>query len=222
MMMNLFAVFDPVSVFGLHLNWVSIFIGLLIIPLLFWVVPCRYVSLFLIIFNLLSKELQSIFSKKWGGVIFLLCCLFWFIALNNFFGLFPYIFTASSHVIFTLGLPFPVWLSLMIFGWVNMTNKMFAHLVPVGTPFVLMMFMVIIESVSNLIRPITLSVRLAANMIAGHLLIVLLGGVISGSLVIISSGIFVMMMLLVLELAVAFIQAYVFVVLSGLYSAEIN
>nr|YP_001936649.1 ATP synthase F0 subunit 6 [Uroctonus mordax]ACA62673.1 ATP synthase subunit 6 [Uroctonus mordax] len=221
MMMNLFAVFDPVAVFGFHFNWFSIFIGLSFIPFLFWVLPSRYQILWMNISKMLSGELSSIFSKKWMGVLFLLCCLFWFIAMNNFLGLFPYIFTASSHILFTLGLALPVWLSLMIFGWVNNVNKMFAHLVPSGTPPALMMFMVCIETISNLIRPITLSVRLAANMIAGHLLIVLLGSVVSGGMVIIVSGIFAMMLLLILELAVAFIQAYVFTVLSGLYAAEI-
>nr|YP_009412981.1 ATP synthase F0 subunit 6 [Vaejovis smithi]APW29073.1 ATP synthase F0 subunit 6 [Vaejovis smithi] len=221
MMMNLFAVFDPVAVFGVHFNWLSIFIGLLFLPFLFWVFPSRYQVLVMKITLALAKELSSVFSKSWYGVLFLLSCLFWFIALNNFLGLFPYIFTASSHIIFTLGLALPIWLSLMIFGWINNTNKMFAHLVPSGTPPALMMFMVCIESVSNLIRPITLSVRLAANMIAGHLLIVLLGSVISGSVMIVFSGMVSMMLLLVLELAVAFIQAYVFTVLSSLYSAEI-
>uniref|UniRef100_A0A1W7RAA5 ATP synthase subunit a n=1 Tax=Hadrurus spadix TaxID=141984 RepID=A0A1W7RAA5_9SCOR len=221
MMMNLFAVFDPVAVFGFHFNWLSIFIGLFFVPFMYWVLPSRYHGLWILISSSLSSELGAIFSSSWYGVLFLLCCLFWFIALNNFLGLFPYIFTASSHLLFTLGLALPIWLSLMIFGWVNQTDKMFAHLVPSGTPPALMMFMVCIETISNIIRPITLSVRLAANMIAGHLLIVLLGSVISGGAFVLFSGVFSMTLLLVLELAVAFIQAYVFTVLSGLYSSEI-
>ena len=98
---------------------------------------------------------------------------------------------------------------------------MFAHLVPLGTPFVLMGFMVLIETVRNLIRPITLSVRLAANIIAGHLLIVLLGSAITLRGSIMLCGVSALSLLLLLELAVAFIQSYVFMVLVGLYSAEI-
>nr|YP_010016881.1 ATP synthase F0 subunit 6 [Scorpiops tibetanus]QOJ45412.1 ATP synthase F0 subunit 6 [Scorpiops tibetanus] len=221
MMMNLFSVFDPVSIFGFHFNWMSIFFGILFFPIFFWSIPSRYHCFWLIISSSLFQELTSIFQKKWKGVGFLLVSLFWFIAMNNFLGLFPFVFTASSHIVFTLGLALPIWFSLLIFGWINKTNYMFAHLVPSGTPPALMMFMVVIESISNLIRPITLSVRLAANMIAGHLLIVLLGSVISGSIFIIFSGIVMMIFLLILEIAVAFIQAYVFTVLSGLYSSEI-
>jgi F-type H+-transporting ATPase subunit a len=98
---------------------------------------------------------------------------------------------------------------------------MLAHLVPAGTPGVLISFMVLIETISNVIRPITLSVRLAANMIAGHLLMTLLGnqgvgaGLLTGSVVVTSS-----LMLLVLESAVALIQSYVFITLRVLYASE--
>lgn len=109
----------------------------------------------------------------------------------------------------------------MLYGWVNKTKEMFAHLVPMGTPFALINFMVIIERVSNVIRPITLSVRLAANMIAGHLLIVLLGSAVTIKLWSVCFGVISLGLLFLLETAVAFIQAYVFIVLVGLYSAEI-
>jgi F-type H+-transporting ATPase subunit a len=99
---------------------------------------------------------------------------------------------------------------------------MLAHLVPLGTPAVLMPFMVLIETVRNIIRPGTLAVRLAANIIAGHLLLVLLGnqgptntrGVVTILLV-------VQVALLTLEAAVAVIQSYVFAVLASLYSREV-
>ncbi len=98
-----------------------------------------------------------------------------------------------------------------------------AHLVPLGTPPVLMPFIVIIELVRNIIRPLTLSVRLAANIIAGHLLITLIGHsaspVISFSL---RGVIFALVLLCVLESAVSVIQAYVFRMLSTLYFNEVN
>merc|ERR1712200_36881 len=97
-----------------------------------------------------------------------------------------------------------------------------AHLVPLGTPAVLMPFMVLIETIRNVIRPGTLAVRLAANMIAGHLLLVLLGN--QGPMV--SSSILTILLitqilLLVLETAVAAIQSYVFAVLATLYPSEV-
>lgn len=99
---------------------------------------------------------------------------------------------------------------------------MLAHSVPLGTPGVLIPFMVLIETIRNIIRPGTLAVRLAANIIAGHLLLVLLGnqGPAASSvvlLVLVSSQI----LLLILERAVAVIQSYVFAVLSTLYSSEV-
>ena len=101
---------------------------------------------------------------------------------------------------------------------------MFAHLVPQGTPGVLIPFMVLIETISNIIRPGTLAVRLAANIIAGHLLLTLLGntGPSIRSSFLLSILIFSQILLLTLESAVAIIQSYVFAVLSTLYTGEIR
>nr|CAG30056.1 ATP synthase subunit 6 [Mesobuthus gibbosus] len=220
MMGNLFVVFDPVSLFGIHLNWVSMLVGIVFLPLWFWVIPSRYVVLLGEVTKGLAKEVGFLYSKKWGGVELLLISLFWFIVLSNFLGLFPFIFTATSHILVTLGLALPIWVSLMLYGWLNSTKEMFAHLVPLGTPFALMNFMVVIETVSNIIRPITLSVRWRL-MIAGHLLMVLLGSAVTVGFWSISFGVFSLGLLFLLETAVAFIQSYVFMVLVGLYSAEI-
>lgn len=100
---------------------------------------------------------------------------------------------------------------------------MFAHLVPQGTPAALIPFIVVIETISNIIRPGTLAIRLAANIIAGHLLLTLLGGTgPSLSLSILTLLIFSQILLLILESAVAIIQSYVFAVLRTLYTREIN
>lgn len=100
---------------------------------------------------------------------------------------------------------------------------MFCHLVPQGTPSVLMPFIVLIETISNVIRPGTLAVRLTANIIAGHLLITLLGNTgPSMALSLIWILIITQFLLLILESAVSIIQSYVFAVLSTLYSSEVN
>lgn len=99
---------------------------------------------------------------------------------------------------------------------------MFAHLVPQGTPPVLIPFIVLIETIRNVIRPGTLAVRLSANMIAGHLLLTLLGNTGNSlSIIIVSVLIIAQLLLLTLETAVAIIQAYVFTILRTLYSREI-
>nr|UFZ12921.1 ATP synthase F0 subunit 6 [Protohermes basimaculatus] len=224
MMTNLFSVFDPSSSFNLSLNWLSTFLGLLIIPMSFWLLPSRFNFIWFNVLNTLHNEFKTLLGTTGqSGSTFIFISLFSLILFNNFLGLFPYIFTSTSHLTLTLSLALPLWLSFMIYGWINHTQHMFAHLVPQGTPPILMPFMVCIETISNIIRPGTLAVRLAANMIAGHLLLTLLGNTgnsCPSNLLFIL--IFTQILLLMLESAVAIIQSYVFTILSTLYSSESN
>nr|UJH19388.1 ATP synthase F0 subunit 6 [Bactrocera neohumeralis] len=225
MMTNLFSVFDPSSsIFNLSLNWMSTFLGLLLIPSAYWLMPSRWHIFWNSILLTLHKEFKTLLGPSGhSGSTFIFVSLFSLILFNNFMGLFPYIFTSTSHLTLTLTLALPLWLCFMLYGWINHTQHMFAHLVPQGTPAVLMPFMVCIETISNIIRPGTLAVRLAANMIAGHLLLTLLGNTgPSLSYAIVSLLLIGQITLLVLESAVAIIQSYVFAVLSTLYSSEVN
>nr|YP_004733176.1 ATP synthase F0 subunit 6 [Abidama producta]ACT36222.1 ATP synthase F0 subunit 6 [Abidama producta] len=221
MMTNLFSVFDP-STGMLSLNWMSTIIGMLLLPTMFWLIPSRFLKINMIVIKKLSNELNMLMSKEYKGNLLLFNSMFMFILYNNMMGLFPYIFTSSSHLVFTLTMALPMWMSLMMFGWLMKTNKMFYHLIPSGTPPILMPFMVCIETTSNLIRPGSLAVRLTANMIAGHLLITLLGNMtLSSSKMMILLIIMMQMMLMMFEVAVSIIQSYVFTVVSTLYSSEI-
>nr|YP_010328136.1 ATP synthase F0 subunit 6 [Zeugodacus strigifinis]YP_010693195.1 ATP synthase F0 subunit 6 [Zeugodacus triangularis]UJH19466.1 ATP synthase F0 subunit 6 [Zeugodacus strigifinis]WCB98480.1 ATP synthase F0 subunit 6 [Zeugodacus triangularis] len=225
MMTNLFSVFDPSSsILNLSLNWMSTFLGLLLIPSAYWLMPSRWHIFWNSILLTLHKEFKTLLGPSGhSGSTFIFVSLFSLILFNNFMGLFPYIFTSTSHLTLTLTLALPLWLCFMLYGWINHTQHMFAHLVPQGTPAVLMPFMVCIETISNIIRPGTLAVRLAANMIAGHLLLTLLGNTgPSLSYMIVSLLLVGQIALLVLESAVAIIQSYVFAVLSTLYSSEVN
>lgn len=225
MITNLFSVFDPTRrIINLSLNWLRTFIGIILVPISFWLLPSRYSLLWNKILYTLHKEFSTLLGPtSHPGSSFIFISLFSLILFNNFLGLFPYIFTSSSHLSFTLALALPLWLSFIIYGWINHTQQIFAHLVPQGTPPVLIPFMVCIETISNVIRPGTLAVRLAANIIAGHLLITLLGNTgPSLSLTILSFLIIGQIALLVLESAVAIIQSYVFAVLRTLYSSEVN
>nr|QFQ01335.1 ATP synthase F0 subunit 6 [Nematocarcinus gracilis] len=224
MMTNLFSSFDPLSsIMNLPLNWSSTLLGLLFIPYLFWAMPSRWSLLWSTITSTLHNEFKVLLGPSNAGGTIMFVSLFSFIVFNNFLGLLPYVFTSTSHMAMTLALALPLWLSFMLFGWFNHTQHMFAHLVPMGTPGPLMPFMVLIETVSSLIRPGTLAIRLAANMIAGHLLLTLLGNTgPSLSLSILSFLIMAQVLLLLLESAVAVIQSYVFAVLSTLYAQEVN
>nr|BDL61379.1 ATPase F0 subunit 6 [Guinusia dentipes] len=223
-MTNLFSIFDPSSsIFSISTNWISSMLGLLFLPYLYWASPSRWSFLWSKLIQTLHKEFKVLLHPSHTGASMMFVSLFSLIVFNNFLGLLPYVFTSSSHMVMTLSLSLPLWFTLMLFGWTKCTKNMFAHLVPQGTPVALMPFMVLIETISNIIRPGTLAIRLAANMIAGHLLLTLLGGTgPSLSLSILSIIIFSQILLLVLESAVAIIQSYVFAVLSTLYTSEIN
>lgn len=225
MITNLFSVFDPSSsIFNLSINWISTFLGILMIPSIYWLIPSRFHIFWNSILLTLHKEFKTLLGPiGHNGSSFIFISLFSIILFNNFIGLFPYIFTRTSHLTLTLTLALPLWLCFIIYGWINHTQHIFAHLVPQGTPAVLIPFIVCIETIRNVIRPGTLAVRLRANIIAGHLLITLLGNTgpsLSYALVILL--IIGQIALLVLESAVAIIQSYVFAVLSTLYSREVN
>nr|YP_009045433.1 ATP synthase F0 subunit 6 [Parantica sita]AHA03784.1 ATP synthase F0 subunit 6 [Parantica sita] len=224
MMANLFSIFDPTTnFFNLSLNWLSTLLGLMFIPYSFWLIPNRHSYLWNFISNKLHNEFKILINNKFKGSTLIFISLFFFILFNNFLGLFPYIFTSTSHLNFTLSISLTFWLSFMIFGWFNNTKHMFIHMIPQGTPSILMPFMVLIETISNIIRPSTLAVRLTANMIAGHLLITLLSNMGNNiPFYFIFLLIMLQILLLILESAVAIIQSYVITILSTLYSSEVN
>ena len=221
-MTNLFSSFDPmvnIIGFNIRLNWISRIIPILILPQAYWITSSQIIKSIENIINYLHGELAAVFGLvALPGTIFTFLRFFFFIFFCNLIGLAPYIFTRSSHISFTLTLALPIWLGRILFSMKNQYNRLFAHLVPTGTPGALIPVIVIIETVSNVIRPGTLSIRLAANMVAGHLLLTLLGSQgpnAQGIVLLVLMG--RLILLLCLELAVACIQAYVFTILRSLY-----
>nr|YP_002971010.1 ATP synthase F0 subunit 6 [Aquarius paludum]ACJ69473.1 ATP synthase F0 subunit 6 [Aquarius paludum] len=222
MMTNLFSTFDPSTSMNYSMNWTSTFIIMMMFPYSYWMMNSRYSKMIQMIYMNLHMEFKTLLNKS-NGLTLMMTSIFMFILVNNMMGLLPYIFTSSSHLVFSLALSLPLWLSIMMFGWIQKTQHMFAHLIPAGTPGILMPFMVCIETISNIIRPGSLAVRLTANMIAGHLLMSLLGNNTANSEnIIIMLLMTVQMMLMLFETAVAVIQAYVFSILTTLYSSEVN
>nr|YP_011017358.1 ATP synthase F0 subunit 6 [Amblyomma tigrinum]WQF69021.1 ATP synthase F0 subunit 6 [Amblyomma tigrinum] len=220
MMNNLFSIFDPSTSAYFSSNWMTLVLWLFVIPLPFWISS----SLFMISWKILIKKIfQEIMNNmeyfKYKNMLFLIS-IFLIIFFSNVSGLLPFVFTPSSHLVFSMLFSFPFWTSLIIFGIVNKFNMIMCHLVPMGSPILLSFFMVLIETISNIIRPITLSIRLTANMISGHLLIHLLSSIMM-KLPYYFLMLLIMMMLLVLETAVAIIQSFVFITLISLYINEI-
>lgn len=224
MIINLFSIFDPsTNIFNFSLNWIRTILGIFFFPIIFWIIPSRIHLFWNKIFFILHNEFKTLLGiSRFKGTTFLFISLFRLILFNNFLGLFPYIFTRTSHITITLSLALPLWLRFIIYGWINNTKHIFIHLIPQGTPSVLIPFIVLIETISNIIRPGTLAIRLSANIIAGHLLLTLLGNTGNSiSSIFISLLIIIQLILLTLESAVAIIQSYVFTILRILYSREI-
>nr|YP_010417396.1 ATP synthase F0 subunit 6 [Ophiusa tirhaca]USF12094.1 ATP synthase F0 subunit 6 [Ophiusa tirhaca]UYX62410.1 ATP synthase F0 subunit 6 [Ophiusa tirhaca] len=225
MMSNLFSIFDPsTNIFNISLNWISTILGILFIPYSFWLIPNRHFMFWNFILFKLHNEFKTLLKNNYfQGSTFIFISMFTFVLFNNFLGLFPYIFTSTSHLTLSLSISLPLWLSFMIYGWLNNSQHMFIHMIPQGTPSILMPFMVLIETISNIIRPGTLAVRLTANMIAGHLLMTLLSGTGPNmNYYMVLFLVLIQILLLILESAVAVIQSYVIAILSTLYSSEVN
>nr|QXT60002.1 ATP synthase membrane subunit 6 [Pterocallis alnijaponicae]QXT60003.1 ATP synthase membrane subunit 6 [Pterocallis nigrostriata] len=214
---NLFNIFDPSTmIFNLQLNWMSTIMIIMLIPNFMWIMPNRINWMIMKLMKIMNNEMMLLYkNKKIKSPSFMFISLFMFILLNNFLSLFPYIFSSSSHMIFSLTLALPFWLFFIILSMIKNTKNMIAHLIPLSTPIYLAPLMTIIETMSIFIRPFSLSIRLTANMIAGHLLMTLLN---SNSMMIII--LLIQMMMMMFELCVAMIQSYVFSILSSLYSSE--
>lgn len=222
MIRNIFSIFDPSSSIKFSLNWIRIIIILITLPYQYWLLPSRIILIWSLIINYIFKEFNILIKYSFSNLI-LIISLFTFIFFNNFLGLFPYIFTASRHINFCLSLSLTFWLSIITYSLLNYINNFLSHLTPIGTPPILMPFIVLIESIRLIIRPFTLAIRLTANIIAGHLLLSLLGS--SGqsiySTLTFLTLILTQFLLFILEISVSIIQAYVFSILSTLYRREI-
>nr|AUW54309.1 ATP synthase F0 subunit 6 [Dorosoma cepedianum]AUW54491.1 ATP synthase F0 subunit 6 [Dorosoma cepedianum]AUW54881.1 ATP synthase F0 subunit 6 [Dorosoma cepedianum]QPF96635.1 ATP synthase subunit 6 [Dorosoma cepedianum] len=160
-------------------------------------------------------------GHKWAV---LLTSLMLFLITINMLGLLPYTFTPTTQLSLNMGLAVPLWLATVIIGMRNQPTAALGHLLPEGTPVPLIPVLIIIETISLFIRPLALGVRLTANLTAGHLLIQLIATAafvllpIMPTVAILTAT--VLFLLTLLEVAVAMIQAYVFVLLLSLYLQE--
>jgi len=144
--------------------------------------------------------------------------LFMFVLFCNMVGMLPYSFTVTSHIIVTFALAAFIFVGITIIGFIKHGIKYLELFVPKGVPLVLLPLIVIIEIISYLSRPISLSVRLFANMMAGHTMLKVFGGfVISLGLLGGWLPLSFSIALIGLEILVAFLQAYVFAILTCIY-----
>ena len=167
---------------------------------------------------------NQINSNK-GQMFFpLMYVLFMFILVNNLIGLVPYSFASTSHFILTFSISFTIILGATILGFQKHGLKFFSLFVPSGCPLALLPLLVLIEFISYLSRNVSLGLRLAANILSGHMLLNILSGftynIINKGLIYFFLGLIPLLFIIAfsgLEIGIAFIQAQVFVVLSSSY-----
>lgn len=218
MIRRVFSSFDP-TIRLFSVSWLVIFYFVFFLPIIYWAGGSMK-SIFLGAFNFIFSEALSLVSNKKGLGYFIVrvICM---VSLLNFLALFPFCFSVTSHLLVTFPLAYSFWLGIIFFGLYSSFRGFLSHLVPSGTPIGLISFIVIIEFLRNLIRPLALMFRLTANIIAGHLLLSLVGGfLVTLPFRVLLGGSLLQGFLVIIELGVSFIQAYVFSTLLMLYISE--
>jgi F-type H+-transporting ATPase subunit a len=187
-------------------------------------IPGRLQSVAELSYEFVANTIRSTAGSEGMKFFPLIFSLFMFIMVSNFIGIIPYTFTVSSHLIVTVALALVVFFTVLVYGIYKNGLKFFKIFVPTGVPIAILPLVMFIEILSFFLRPVSHSVRLFANMLAGHIalkvfasFIVMLGalGVAGWAGAVLPLGL--TMALTALELLVAFLQAYVFAILTCIY-----
>lgn len=229
MITDIFSSFDPAinnihPLFSGTLFWLLRSSIILILSGSFWLTPSSSQSILFTPINLINSQLSRTFRINIKGISSLLTPLFIIIITVNLIGLIPYVFRATRHLLFTLSFGSIIWLRIILSAISYNPYIFTANLLPGGAPLWLNPFLVLIETLRILFRPITLSFRLAANIRAGHIVLTLLGAytitaIISSPL----SFIFLFpteILYTLFEVGICLIQAYIFCLLLSLYSDD--
>ena len=218
---------------GIYLTNYSFHILLVLTSIAF--LQLKYVKSYKVIPSKLSLVYESIFQTaetlttsqigtRYQQYLPLIYSLFAFILFANYIGMVPYSFAITSHFVTTMGLSFTILLAVTIIGFQKHGVKYFQFLVPGGTPLGILPMIVLIEFVSYIAKGLSLGIRLAGNIMAGHLMLHIVAGfiykfMVSGIISFILSPlpIIVLVAFMGLELGIAYIQAYVFAILTAIY-----
>nr|YP_002929397.1 ATP synthase F0 subunit 6 [Urechis unicinctus]YP_133782.1 ATP synthase F0 subunit 6 [Urechis caupo]AAT12191.1 ATP synthase subunit 6 [Urechis caupo]ABR12813.1 ATP synthase F0 subunit 6 [Urechis unicinctus] len=229
MLPDIFSAFDPATS-SLFQNlsstafWAFQLSILLVLQTSIWPTPIRQTSLMSYPIHIMHGQMSRTLGKNLKGMTTLVTALMTMIILTNLIGLLPYVFSTSSHLIFSVTIGLPLWLSLIMSGVTFNFKMFFAHFVPSSAPNALAPALVLIETLSCLMRPITLSFRLAANMSAGHIVLTLIGSYAMQAMFSSPSStillVFFQTLYIFFEWGICLIQAYIFCLLLSLYADE--
>ena len=174
-----------------------------------------------IIYGMISNMLEQNVGAGGRKFVPLIFTLFMFILTCNLFGMIPYGFTVTSHISITFAIAMMIFLLVTLLGLYLYGFKFFSLFLPAGTPWWLAPLMVVTELFAYLARPVSLSLRLAANMVAGHVLLkVIAGFVLSMAIYLKFLPIPFIVVLIGFEIFVAVLQAYIFAILSCVYLSD--
>nr|YP_009308166.1 ATP synthase F0 subunit 6 [Phascolosoma pacificum]AOS53046.1 ATP synthase F0 subunit 6 [Phascolosoma pacificum] len=225
MLHDIFSSFDPENMLLGHTIYIW---GLSICaPLMFfsryWITSTPNFAFIMIQMTLMKLQSSRTNALNLPMMHHFLITLFIFLTSMNLLGLFPYVFSTTSHLILTLSFGLPLWLTLILSSIINAPTSYAAGLLPAGAPAWLNPFLVIIETISTGVQPGTLSFRLAANMSAGHIVMTLLSIYLMISFWMTSWKAFSILFLIqvfyfMFEAGIAMVQAYIFCLLLSLYS----
>ena len=183
-------------------------------------IPSRFQSISEIFYEFIANMVGDNIGDKGRKFFPLIFTLFTFLLFGNMLGMLPYSFTFTSHIIVTFVLAMFIFLLVTLLGIFIHGFKFFGLFVPKGVPMIMLPLMIPIEIISYLSRPISLSVRLFANMMAGHTMLKIFAGFIVPLGIFGVAPLMVNVALTALEALIAFLQAYVFTILTCLYLNE--
>jgi F-type H+-transporting ATPase subunit a len=182
------------------------------------IIPSRLQLSAEIIYDIITVTLSQNVGEKGRKFIPFIFTLFMFILLCNLLGMIPYGFTVTSHIVVTFALAIMIFFMVTIIGFINHGLHFLSIFLPKGTPLWLAPLMIVIELFAYLARPISLSLRLAANMMAGHVLLKVMAGFIVSLMIFLKFLLIPLIVILIgFEIFIAILQAYIFTILACVY-----
>nr|YP_009974960.1 ATP synthase F0 subunit 6 [Platynereis massiliensis]QNJ33934.1 ATP synthase F0 subunit 6 [Platynereis massiliensis] len=229
MMLDIFSSFDPgVNLINNYLSplgfWAITSSSIMLYSTALWTTPNSLFTSMNMVMCTMNDQGSQTRGKHIKGFNSFIVALFIIIINMNLMGLLPAVFSYSSHLLFTMSFGLPMWLALIMSAIIFNPYSWVAGLLPGGAPHWLNPFLVIIETISISVRPLTLSFRLAANMSAGHIVLTLIGTYCAASVFSGTVSLFILISIqmgyIMFEMGICIIQSYIFCLLLSLYSDD--
>lgn len=229
MIIDIFSSFDPAlssmyNNFFRPIFWLTSIFSISILTTNYWVSPTRLSSLLHVPISFIYLQANQTIGKHIKGFIQIISPIFLFIITTNITGILPYTFGLRRHLFYSLSIALPIWIAIICSSIFYQPTIFIALLLPGHAPNWLNPFLVIIETLRTIVRPLTLSFRLAANISAGHIVLALMGAYSSAifftSLYLLLLFVIFQIGYLIFESAICLIQRYIFCLLLSLYTED--